>query len=302
MRFSLWTSPHQPWSEVLTAARHADATGWDGVWVADHFMPDQPGPFPPDTPTLEAGSLLAALGAATERVRVGPLVLGNTYRHPAVVANMAATIDHVTGGRFVLGLGAGWQVNEHEQYGIELPPPRERVDRFAEAVQVVRGLLTQPTTTFHGEHYRVTDALCEPKPVQARLPILVGGKGDRMLGVVARHADEWNTWGLPDHIAERSAALDRACERVGRDPAEIERSAQVLVFFTDDEEQAAQIEAAVPRPLMAGTPARMREVVDAYAAIGLDELILPDFTLGQGAQKIEAIDRFLEEVAAPHRG
>lgn len=299
MRLSLWTSSNQPWSEILAAARHAEATGWDGLWIADHFMGNAPGPMPAEVPTLEAGSLVAALAAAVDRVRIGTLVYGNTYRHPAVLANMAATVDHVSGGRFVLGMGTGWQVNEHEQYGIELPPTGELVDRFAEAIQVVRSLLREPTTTFAGDHYRLTDALCEPKPVQDRLPILVGAKGDRMLGIAARHADEWNAWGLPDHIAERSAALDRACEAAGRDPGEIARSAQALVMFTEDDAEADRLAAAVPRPLLVGSPERMREVVAGYAEGGLDELIVPDFTLGTGAQKIEALDRFREEVVGP---
>ena len=302
MRLSLWTSSNQPWSEILATARHAESTGWDGLWVADHFMGNVPGPLPAEVPTLEAGSLVAALAAAVDRVRIGTLVYGNTYRHPAVLANMAATVDHVSGGRFVLGIGTGWQVNEHEQYGIELPPVGERVDRFAEAIQVVRSLLHEPTTTFHGDHYRLTDALCEPKPVQERLPILVGARGDRMLGIVARHADEWNTWGLPDHIAERSAALDRACEAAGRDPGEIARSAQALVMFTDDDAEADRLAAAVPRPLLVGSPERMREVVAGYVEGGLDELIVPDFTFGPGAQKVDALDRFRTEVVGPVLG
>jgi len=302
MRLSLWTSSNQPWSEILSAARHAAATGWDGVWIADHFMGNVPGPMPAEVPTLEAGSLVAALAAAVDRVRIGTLVYGNTYRHPAVLANMAATVDHVSGGRFVLGIGTGWQVNEHDQYGIDLPPTRELVDRFGEAIQVVRSLLREPTTTFAGDHYRLTDALCEPKPVQDPLPILVGAKGDRMLGIAARYADEWNAWGLPDHIAERSAALDRACDAAGRDPSDIARSAQALVMFTEDDAEADRLAAAVPRPLLVGTPERMREVVAGYAERGLDELIVPDFTLGPGARKIEALDRFREEVAGPVLG
>jgi F420-dependent oxidoreductase-like protein len=301
MRFSVWLSVNQPWSEVHATARHAEVTGWDGIFVADHFMGNEGGPIPPSIPTLEAGSLVAALAAVTERVRIGTLVYGNTYRHPAVLANMAATVDQVSGGRFVLGIGAGWQENEHRQYGIELPPVRERIDRFEEAIRVLRGLLREPTTTFAGAHYRLTDAILEPKPVQDPLPILVGAKGDRMLGIVARYADEWNTWGLPDHIAERSAVLDRRCEKVGRDPDGIARSAQGLLFFTDDDAEAERLMDSLPRPVLAGTPARLRDVVAAYAEAGLDELIVPDFTLGSGAQKTDALDRFLTEVAPAFR-
>jgi F420-dependent oxidoreductase-like protein len=300
MRFSVWTSTNQPWAEVVATARHAEATGWDGIWVADHFMGNVEA-IPADVPTLEAGSVVAALAAAVPRVRIGTLVYGNTYRHPAVLANMAATADHISGGRFVLGIGAGWQINEHEQYGIDLPGVRDRVDRFEEAIQVVRSLLREPTTTFAGEHYCLTDALCEPKPVQARLPILVGAEGDRMLGIVARYADEWNTWGLPDHIAERSAVLDRICELVARDPDAIARSAQGLLFFTDDDALAERLADTLPRPVLAGTVERLRDVVAAYAQAGLTELIVPDFTLGSGAQKLEALDRFIVDVAPAFR-
>jgi alkanesulfonate monooxygenase SsuD/methylene tetrahydromethanopterin reductase-like flavin-dependent oxidoreductase (luciferase family) len=270
------------------------------VWVADHFM-GQGGVVPEDTPTLEAGSLVAALGAAVPRVRIGTLVHGNTYRHPAVVANAAATVDHVTGGRFTLGMGAGWQQNEHDQYGIDLPPVGERVDRFGEALQIVRSLLREPRTTFAGRHYRLTDALCEPEPVQERLPILVGAAGDRMLRITARHADAWNAWGLPDHIAERSATLTRACEEIGRDPDEIARTAQALVFIVDDVAAGERLVEQIPRATMAGPPGHLRDVVAAYAEAGLDELIVPDFTLGTGDDKRKAMDRFVDEVAPAFR-
>jgi alkanesulfonate monooxygenase SsuD/methylene tetrahydromethanopterin reductase-like flavin-dependent oxidoreductase (luciferase family) len=301
MRFSVWISTYQPWAEVVATARHAESTGWDGVWIADHFMENSPALSPGDAPTLEAGSLVAALAAAVPRVRIGTLVYGNTYRHPAVLANMAATTDHVSGGRFVLGMGAGWQVNEHEQYGIDLPPARQRVDRFEEALQVVRSLLREPTTTFVGDHYRLTDALCDPKPVQSELPILVGARGDRMLGIAARLADEWNAWGLPDQVAERSAVLDARCEAAGRDPATIARSAQGLLFFTDDEAEAERLADTLPRPVLAGTVERLRDVVAAYAGAGLTELIVPDFTLGSGPRKLDTLDRFIDEVAPAFR-
>src|SRR5690606_28244737 len=144
---------------------------------------------PAEQPTLEATAMLAGLAVATSRVRLGSLVLSATYRHPAVLANWAATVDHASGGRLVLGVGAGWQENEHRQYGLRLGAPGERLARLDEHLQVLRGLLDRPTTTVRGEHYEVTDALCEPKPLQRPLPILVGGKGDRMLRLVARHAD-----------------------------------------------------------------------------------------------------------------
>jgi F420-dependent oxidoreductase-like protein len=298
MRFSIWPSAGQPWSDVLEVARHAERTGWHGVWVADHFMGNAGGATPPEQPTLEAGSIVAALAADTDRVRIGTLVYGNTYRHPAVVANMAATVDHISGGRFVLGLGAGWQVNEHEQYGIDLPPTRELVDRFAEALTVVKSLLTEPTTTFAGDHYRLTDALCEPKPVQSPLPVLVGASGEkRMLRLVAEKADEWNCWSLPDRFVHKSAVLDGHCAAVGRDPADIVRSTQALVFLTPDDATADGIIERVGRPAYGGTPARIADTVAAFAAAGVDELIVPDVTLGSGADKLKAMDVLIDDVA-----
>ena len=254
MRFSVWPTLAQPWDDVLEITRHAEATGWDGVYVMDHFMGNVGAPGAVETPTLEGTAALAALAMATDRVRLGTLVLGNTYRHPAVLANWAATVDQLSGGRLLLGVGAGWQENEHEQYGIPLPLPGELIDRFEEACQVWNGLLREPVTTFAGTHYQLTDAICEPKPVQSPLPLLIGGRGNRMMGVVARHADEWNMWGLADDIAERSAVLDQRCEAIGRDPAEIKRSAQALVLLTDDRAKAdAFLAGTGARAAIAGT-------------------------------------------------
>ncbi|MFC4068452.1 LLM class flavin-dependent oxidoreductase [Actinoplanes subglobosus] len=291
MRLSIWPSAAQPYSDMLEVAAHAAATGWDGVWVADHFMANKPVEVRPDLPVLEAGSLVAALGAAVPRVRVGTLVYGNTYRHPAVVANMAATVDHITGGRFVLGVGAGWQVNEHHQYGIDLPPVGVLLDRFVEALQVLHGLLRTPVTTFHGEHYRLTDATCDPKPVQDPLPIMIGAKGEkRMLKVVAEYADEWNTWGLPEVIAHKSAVLDGHCASVGRDPKAIARTAQALVVVD------GPLPADLPVPIYGGSPSAIAATVEGYRELGLDELIIPDGLLGKGAGRLKALDTIRDMV------
>ena len=302
MRFSLWASLSNPWADVLEGARYAERTGWDGVYVADHFMADAGGPFPADLPMFEATAALSALAALTDRVRLSALVFGITYRHPAVLAKWAATTDHISDGRLLLGLGAGWQENEHEQYGIRLGPPRERVDRFEEALAVVRGLLDEETTTVDGSHYRVTDAIAWPKPVQDHLPILVGATGPRMLGIVARQADEWNMWSLPPDLAAKRAELDRACEANGRDPGEIATSTQALFFVLDSNDEAdAYIQMVAGRPCVAGTPERIGESVAAWRDAGADEVIVPDFTLGSGTQRSDALDRIIEEVAPAFR-
>jgi alkanesulfonate monooxygenase SsuD/methylene tetrahydromethanopterin reductase-like flavin-dependent oxidoreductase (luciferase family) len=297
MRLSLWPFAHQPWSDIVDAVTHADETGWDGVYVADHFMGDGGAFGAASTPMLEATALISALAARTERVRLGSLVLGNTYRHPAVVANWAATVDQLSGGRLVLGVGAGWQQNEHEQYGIDLPPARELVDRFDEACQVLTGLLRRPTTTLDGTHYRLTDAISEPKPVQDPLPLLIGGKGDRMLGIVARLADEWNMWGLAPAIAERAAVLDRKCEAIGRDPSTIARSTQALVLVTADEAKAKRfVERVAPRAAVAGPPERFAEAVDAWREAGVSEVIVPDVALGSGNERRDHMNALRETI------
>ena len=291
MQLSLWPSTSQSWTDLVAAAHHADATGWHCLYVADHFMGDGDGFGPEDRPWLEATGVLAALAGSTERVRLAPLVLSATYRHPAVVANWASTVDHASGGRLTLGLGAGWQRNEHEQYGIALGSPGTRVRRLDEHLAVVRGLLTDDRTTVAGEFYDVRDAVCHPRPVQRPLPILVGAKGERMLGLVARHADAWNTWSTPSVMRERAAVLARRCEEVGRDPATVHRSTQALVLVTDDRQRARSfVEGVAPRAAVAGPPDSFAEVVAGWADAGVDEVIVPDWQLGLGSERAEAMD------------
>ncbi len=297
MRFSIWPNLQQPWADVVEVARHAEATGWDGVYVADHFMGTE-GFGEVDTPTLECTAALAALVGQTERVRLGSLVLGMTYRHPAVLAKWAATVDHASGGRLVLGVGTGWQQNEHDQYGIRLGLHGERIERFDEGCQVLLGLLRAERSTVAGAHYTVTDAVAEPKPVQQPLPLLIGGKGDRMLGLVARYADQWNMWGLADLIAERSAVLDRRCERNGRDPSTLARSSQFLVRITDDAVEASRfLERVGTRPAVAGPVDAVLDAAAALREVGLDELILPDWALGRGAARLERMDALIGALA-----
>lgn len=286
MRLSIWPGIERPYAEIVEMSQHAASTGWDGVYLADHFMPND---VLDTQPMLECGSLIAALGALVPRVRIGTLVYGITYRHPAVLANMAATVDHITGGRFVFGVGAGWQINEHEQYGIELGTIGQRIDRFVESLHVLRGLLRESRYSFSGSYYQITDAVCEPKPLQDPMPILIGAKGEqRMLRVVAEHADIWNAWGRPDLIAHKSAVIDRYCAEIGRDPASIERTAQALVMLNG----SAPAGDGHP-PVIGGSPERLAETIAHYREIGLDELIIPDDHLGSGPELFKAMDTIL---------
>ena len=301
MRFSFWIPNSLTWQDTLAAARHVDATGWDGLWYADHFMPNAVEPA--DGPIHEAWSVLAGIAAAVPRVRLGPLVAGNTYRNPAVTAKIATTIDHISGGRVVLGLGAGWQENEHRAYGLEFNTFRWRFDRLEEACQILKSLFSEPRSTFAGSHYSLDAAPLDPKPVQARLPLLIGGGGEkRTLRIVANYADEWNVWGMPDVLAAKGAVLERHCASIGRDPATIEHSAVALLFLTDDAAQLASLRARdLGRPALIGTPGELQEIVGAYRDAGVDELIVPGFTFRSPAEREETLDRFLTEVATPFR-
>jgi len=300
MRFSVWPSPTQSFDEVLEIARHAEASGWDGLWLADHFMPDAE-----DTsaPWPEAWTTLAALATSVPRIRLGTLVTGNTYRHPAVLAKMAATVDHISRGRVVLGLGAGWQENEHRQYGIEFGTIPERLAKLEEACQVIKGLYRDKSANFAGAHYQLAAASLEPKPLQNPLPLMIGGGGEKVtLRIAARYADEWNVWGDVERLRHKMTILDRHCADVGRDPAAIARSAVALLFLSDD---AAFVEGMrerdIGRPKIVGNADEVREIVRAYRDAGVDELIVPDFTLGPMPQKRATLDRFIQEVAGPLR-
>ncbi len=296
MRFSFWPAPMQPYQEVLSLAQHVEQSGWDGIWYADHFMPNAPDT---STPWPEAWTTLSALGAQVPRIRIGTLVSGNTYRHPAVLAKMAATLDHISGGRVVLGLGAGWQENEHHQYGIPFYTTRERLERLDEACRVIKSLFTERSSTFPGRYYQLKDATLEPKPVQDPLPLLIGGGGEKVtLRITAEHADEWNVWGDPAILEHKMAVLDAHCADLGRDPAAIKRTAVALLFMSDDADFLQKMrEAKLPQPALIGTPEEIRAIVAAYESIGVDELIVPDFTLGDATQKRATLDRFIRDVA-----
>ena len=247
MRFSVWPSPASPWDEILELARHCEATGWDGIYFADHFMPDGPGNTPLDGDTLECWSVIAGLAAAVPRLRLAPLVTSVTYRHPAVLAKMASAVDQISGGRLTLGVGAGWQENEHASYGIELGTVKQRLDRFEEAVAILVSMLREPRTTFAGSFFQVTDAPNQPAPVQERLPLLVGGRGERRtMRIAARYADEWNSWTSPDELSRKVGILRSHCEEVSRDPADMRVSTQALLFLSTDQSWLADQEAARP--------------------------------------------------------
>jgi len=236
VRFAFKTAPQNTtWAEMLPVWREADDIDvFESGWVFDHFYPivgDSAGPC------FEGWMVLAALAQATRRLRLGVLVTGIHYRHPAVLANMASTIDVISDGRLELGIGAGWNEEESGAYGIELGTRRERSDRFEEACQVLIGLLSQETTDFDGKYYQLKGARNEPKgPQRPHPPICIGGSGERRtLLTTAKYAQHWNfVGGSPADFAHKRDVLFAHCETVGRDPAEITLSSHVLLSADHD--------------------------------------------------------------------
>jgi probable F420-dependent oxidoreductase len=277
VKFSLWPFNGRAPADVLAEVREADAGGWYGVWLADHYMPDTGDATPARGDIYEVWGLLPAMAAVSERVRIGTLVSPTSIHHPALLAKRAATIDQLSGGRMVLGLGAGWQINEHHAYGIELEPPGKRVSRFSEAITVIRSLLAEEATTFHGEFYDFIDAPADPKPVQSPLPILVGTKGSRMMRITARHASEWNSWATPD-LVDKVQRLAEACEQTGRDPATMSTSVNAFIELGAREPTRDRS--------IAGSPQQVLDQLGQLAEHGFDEFILPDWNLGSSVAEV----------------
>jgi F420-dependent oxidoreductase-like protein len=264
---------------------------WISIW--DHFYAaDGTG----NPHCLEAVATHAALAATTSRVRCGSLVYSVGYRHPAVLANAMATIDQLSDGRVTLGLGGGWLADEYRAYGIDFPPAPVRLRQVEEAIQCVRGLLTQDVTNFDGEYFTLTDARCEPKPVQARLPLWIGGGGEKVtLRTAARHADGWNVAFIgPEDYARKVKVLARHCDDAGRDPAEITRSANVGMAWRDGdlEAQFGNIAEFVRPGVLMGSVAEIVDRVGAYRDAGAEWLILAM----RAPFDIEGLDRFAAEV------
>jgi F420-dependent oxidoreductase-like protein len=245
MRFAFKTAPqHTTWADMLAVWQAADDIElFESGWTFDHFYPifsDTTGPC------LEGWTTLAALAQATHRVRLGTLVTGIHYRHPAVLANMVSTLDIISNGRLEVGIGAGWNEQESGAYGLDLGTPRQRSDRFEEACEVLVGLLSQESTTFKGDYYELIEARNEPKGVQRpHPPICIGGNGEqRTLRTAARFAQHWNfVGGTPEEFAHKSEVLHSHCEDIGRDPAEILLSTHVM--FDGDPSATAAAAAAL---------------------------------------------------------
>jgi F420-dependent oxidoreductase-like protein len=269
----LW-SQHVSWADFRDAAIAADAAGWDDVWTWDHLLAIF-GPW--EQPIFEGWMALAGVASVTRRIRLGLMVGANTFRNPGLTAKVATTLDHISDGRAILGIGGAWFEREHDAFGIDFGASvGERLDRFDEAVMLLRRLLDGERIAEHeGPFYRMHDALCEPRPIQARLPILIGGSGPRKtLRTAARYGDAWNTNGTLDDVRANVANLEQRCEEEGRDPGEIERTVSFPVVIRDTREAAEAAyeekmqlngtEASGTVPTLLGPPADIAEAIRPY--------------------------------------
>jgi F420-dependent oxidoreductase-like protein len=281
------------WERWRAIMRRTEELGYESLWRSDHFFSLM---GHPERDALETLTSLTLTAAETSRVRFGPLVTSMTFRHPALLARMASAIDTLSGGRFILGVGAGWNVPEHQAFGIPFPEVRERMDRLEEGIQVIRALTGGGRASFQGRYYQLDNAEMHPLPAQRPLPLLIGGSGEkRTLRMVARYADEWNLAGAtPERVREKTAVLERHCEREGRNPATIARSlmAGFVIGESDAElsrrlaslrEVLTSLPAAPDRETLAGLrargwlvgrPADVVEQLGALADAGIQRVML----------------------------
>jgi len=279
----------QPWSQATdwpalrAVALDAERAGWDAIYTWDHLMAIQ-GPW--RQPIFEGWAVLAAWAALTDRIRIGLMVGANTFRNPGLTAKLATTLDHISAGRAILAIGGAWFEREHDAHGLEFGASvGERLDRLDEAVSLIRRLLDGETIDHAGRFYTFHDAVHAPLPVQAHLPILIGGSGPRKtLRTVARYGDAWNTSGAVDEVAAKDAILREHCAEVGRDQAAIERTVSFPIVIRDQPAEAARafegllahnrITEITGVPILLGPPGLIAEQLRPYRDLGMAEVVV----------------------------
>jgi alkanesulfonate monooxygenase SsuD/methylene tetrahydromethanopterin reductase-like flavin-dependent oxidoreductase (luciferase family) len=256
-RFGICTDQNMTWEKNVERWQLFERLGYESAWLCDHLVQ----PSRPQGPYFEAWSLLGGLAARTERIRIGVLVTSNTFRHPAVLAKMAITVDHISSGRLEVGLGAGWYEPEHTMFGIPFPETKELVGRFREAVQVIDLLMREDTSSFVGSYYQLKNGQSRPHSVQKpRPPLVLGAFGPRMLKIVATYADTWNAFGTPKEMRERNQMLDDYCGEIGRDPNTLDRSLYYWVPKSDADPWASKN--------------AFYDVINPYIEAGVNQFIL----------------------------
>jgi F420-dependent oxidoreductase-like protein len=298
--FGLQLHPqYTTWDEMRDAALLAEQAGWDVLMTWDHFVPlmgDVTGP------NLEGWQILAAFAAITKTPKIGMLVTGNTYRHPAVLANMAATLDNISHGRAVLGIGAAWNEHEHRMYGIDFDTPQIRLAKLREATKIIHTLLDEGKITYAGKYYQLENATLGTRPVQKHVPILIGGGGEQVtLKITARHADWWHGFGTPDVIRHKLTVLKEHCATIGRDFNEIAPTTGGGILVRDDlnlvdkrmREVSARNKVDAPnRPAVLGSPDEIAKRLLEYHKVGVKGFL---FGMSPPYDR-ETIERVISEV------
>jgi F420-dependent oxidoreductase-like protein len=308
LRFGIQTGQQGiEWKDMLDLWQKAETWGYDSLWNFDHFYPIF---VDPEGPCFEGWTTLSALAQATSRVRIGHLVNGNTYRHPCVTAKMAATLDHISGGRLNLGIGAGWFELEHSNFGIDFKTVRGRLDALDEACRIVRGMFTQEKTTVHGKHYTVTDAMCLPKPVQKpHPPLMIGGSGEKvLLRIVAEHADMWNAGADAERMRHLIDVIRKHGDTVKRDTEQIENTVMMPLAYNaapPRQEMVCNLFAGVRgigpeearQQIMIGDKQECLDTIERYRKAGVTHFIFMLFA----PYFLDEVQGFAEDVIAAVR-
>ncbi len=307
IRFGIQTGQQfAAWDEIVRIWQRAEALGYDTAWTYDHFVAVMMDPF---DPCLEAWSCLAALAVHTRTIRIGALVTGNTYRHPAILAKIATTVDVISNGRLEFGIGAGWYEPEHTMFGLPFGSVRSRCERLDEALTAIRALWGDSQASFTGTYYQLNAAIAEPKPVQRpHPPITIAGAGEkRLLPLVARHADAWSSFGSPEVFRRKIEILRAYCTAEGRDCDAIEKQVLVPTAITDDLSTVAPLiqgyalyqqisEEEAQRWMLLGTADDVCRQIDAFVAAGITH-----FVLTLSPYNFDVFERFASDVLPRYR-
>lgn len=286
------------WEETLATIKVIEAGNWHSLWFSDHFLTPVPGAGLEDRPALESWSMITATAAVTERLKLGVLVTGNTYRNPALLAKMSATVDQISNGRLILGIGAAWFKQEHDAFGWNFPDVRERCDRLEEAVELIRLLFTNKgPIDYNGRYYKLNKAYFSPPCTQKpHVPIMVGGNGEkRTLRTLARFGDicniDFNLPGSPEIFKHKLEVIEHHCEEIGRDPDEIKKTILFPFRLEDDEEKAARLRKMQGEWRLFGTASFIIDRIQQYIDAGAEEIMF-----GSVPTKPELFQRINDEI------
>ena len=293
MKFSAWPASGS-WINMYKDWLHLAEHGWNGRWSMDHFM------SPIDShenPVSESFTALSALSALIPEIKIGTMVTGNTYRHPGVLAKMAVNIDHISEGRFTLGIGCGWQEIEHKSFGIPFPSVPERVKMLDESAQVLSELLSGKKISFSGNYYQFDDAKISPAPFQSKIPLLIGGGGEKVtLRTVAQYADAWNIWARPSFFKKKLDVLEEHCYKMNRDPNTIHKTVAINIMFSDDKNMI-EAKSQDSWSLVGGNVDQVRQTIGEFKDMGVNEVIIAAYDKNTyQSQPLDDLDIFAEEI------